>query len=119
MTTMATPFTKWKNGLLVGAVVATLEGMLIWLTDPKTTFWVFIQSISFWLFCGLVIHMTETGLPAILNGILLTVLLNIPWYISLSVVAGNPGYLIPLVIASILFGMLIGWMSQRLKSRQS
>jgi hypothetical protein len=116
---MTTLFTKWRNGFLVGTVVAALEGILIWATDPRTTLWVFFQSISFWLFCGLVIYMTETGLPAILNGILLTLLLNIPWYISLSIGAGNPGHLIPLVIASIIFGTIIGLMSQRLRSRQN
>jgi hypothetical protein len=116
---MTTHFTKWKNGLLVGAVVATLEGILIWAADPSITPWVFVQSISFWLFCGLVVYMTETGLPAILNSILLTVLLNIPWYISLSIVAGNPGYLAPLVVASVIFGTIIGLMSKRLKTSQS
>jgi hypothetical protein len=116
---MTTQFTKWKNGLLVGAVVAILEGILIWTADPSTTPWIFIQSISFWLFCGLVVYMTETGLPAILNSILLTVLLNIPWYISLSIVAGNPGHFVPLVTASIIFGTMIGLMSKRLKSRQN
>lgn len=111
---MTMPFTKWKNGFLVGAVAATLEAILLLMADSSTSPWVFIQSISFWLFCGLVIYMAETGLPTILNGILLTLLLNIPWYISLSIAAGNPGRLIPLVIASLLFGTIIGWMSQRL-----
>jgi hypothetical protein len=116
---MTTQLTKWKNGILVGAVVAMLEGILIWAADPSITPWLFIQSISFWLFCGLVVYMTETGLPAILNGILLTVVLNIPWYISLSISVGNPGYLIPLVVASIIFGTIIGLMTKRLKSRQN
>jgi len=31
---MTTHFTKWKNGLLVGAFVATLEGIMIWAADP-------------------------------------------------------------------------------------
>jgi hypothetical protein len=116
---MTASFTKWRNGLLVGAVAASLEGILLWATAPGTPFWVFIQSISFWLFCGLVIYMTETGLPAILNSILLTLLLNIPWYISLAIVPGTPTLLIPLVIASLIFGTIIGGMSQRLRSRQS
>ncbi|RPI94229.1 MAG: hypothetical protein EHM40_07260 [Chloroflexi bacterium] len=116
---MTSLFIKWKNGFLTGAVVAALEGILIWVADPSLTLWVFVQSVSFWLFCGLVIYMTETGLPAILNGILLTVLLNIPWYISLSIAAGKPGNLIPLVIASILFCTLIGLMSQKLRSRHN
>jgi hypothetical protein len=117
MTNLTTPFTRWKNGFLVGAVVAALEGALLWTADPGATFWVLVQGISFWLFCGLVIYLTETGLPDILNGILLTVLLNIPWYIALSVTSGKPGNLIPLLIASLFFGALIGWMSQRLKRK--
>src|SRR5687768_9970317 len=116
---MTTPFTKWKNALLVGAVVATLEGILLWAADPGTPPWIFIQSISFWLFCGLVVCITETGLPTILNAILLTVLLNIPWYISLSMVAEKPDHLVPLVAASIIFGTLIGLLSKSLKSRQN
>jgi hypothetical protein len=58
---MTTQRTKWKSGLLVGAVVAMLEGILIWAEDPNIKPWVLIQSISFWLFCGLVVYMTETG----------------------------------------------------------
>lgn len=116
---MRTPFSKWKYGFLVGAVVAALEGVLIRVAEPGIPFWVFVQSVSFWLFCGLVIHMTETGLPTILNGILLTLLLNIPWYISLSIVPGKPDTLMHLVTASLIFGMLIGLMSQRLRSKQN
>jgi hypothetical protein len=112
---MATPFTKWKNGLLVGFLAATLEGLLLWLTAPNISTWVFLQSVSFWLFCGLVVYMAETGLPALPNSILLTVLLNIPWYIALSIVNGKPELLIPLVIASLVFGLIIGLASKTLK----
>ena len=112
---MTTQFTKWKNGLLIGFIVATLEGLLLWLNDPNISTWVFLQSISFWLFCGLVVYMAETGLPTLLNSILLTVLLNIPWYIALSIGNRKPELLIPLVIASLIFGTVIGWASKKLK----
>jgi hypothetical protein len=112
---MTTQFTKWKNGLLVGLIVAALEGLLLWLTDSNLSPWVFLQSISFWLFCGLVVYMAETGLPTLLNSILLTVLLNIPWYIALSIGNGRPELLIPLVIASLIFGTVIGLASKKLK----
>jgi hypothetical protein len=112
---MTVPFTKWKNGLLVGFIVATLEGLLLWLTDSNISTWVFLQSISFWLFCGLVVYMAETGLPTLLNSILLTVLLNIPWYIALSIGTGKSELLIPLVIASLIFGTVIGLASKKLK----
>ncbi len=112
-------FTKWKNGLLVGVIVATLEGLLIWAADPNTQPWVLVQSISFWLFCGLVVYMTETGLPTVINGIVLTILLNIPWYIALSIVGGKPNHLIPLVVASLIFGVIIGFASGKLKQKQA
>ena len=112
---MTIQFTKWKNGLLVGLIVAALEGLLLWLTDSNLSPWVFLQSISFWLFCGLVVYMAETGLPTLLNSILLTVLLNIPWYIALSVGNGRPELLIPLIIASLIFGTVIGLASKKLK----
>lgn len=112
---MTIQFTKWKNGLLVGFIAAALEGLLLWVTDPNISTWVFLQSISFWLFCGLVVYMAETGLPTLLNSILLTVLLNIPWYIALSIGDGKPELLIPLVVASLIFGTVIGLVSKKLK----
>ena len=112
---MSVQFTKWKNGLLVGGVAAILEGVLRRLTDPNISIWVFVQSVSFWLFCGLVVYMAETGLAALPQGVLLTVLLNIPWYIALSVGDGKPELLIPLVVASVIFGTVIGLVSRKLK----
>jgi hypothetical protein len=112
---MSNPLIKWRNGLLVGAVVAILEGLLLWLTDPSISIWVFLQSVSFWLFCGLVVYIAETGLPVLPSSILLTILLNIPWYIALSIGDGQPELLIPLVVASLIFGTVIGLASKKLK----
>jgi len=106
---------KWKYGLLVGTVVAILEGLLLWLADPNISIWLFIQSVSFWLFCGLVVYMAETGLPVLPGSIFLTILLNIPWYINLSIGDEKPELLIPLVVASLLFGTVIGLTSKKLK----
>lgn len=112
---MSKPLIKWRNGLLVGAVVAILEGLLLWLTDPSISLWLFIQGVSFWLFCGLVVYVAETGLPVLPSSILLTMLLNIPWYIALSIGTEKPELLFPLVVASLIFGIVIGLLSKRLK----
>lgn len=112
---MSQQLTKWKNGLLVGVIVATLEGFLLWLTDPNISLWLFMQGVSFWLFCGLIVYMAETGLPVLPGSIFLTMLLNIPWSLALSVGDGRPELLIPLVIASLIFGVIIGLASKTLK----
>jgi hypothetical protein len=112
---MSKQLMKWRNGLLVGVVVASLEGSLLWLTDPGISIWLFIQSVSFWLFCGLIVYIAETGMPVLPGSILLTVLLNIPWYIALSVGDGKPELLIPLIVASLIFGTVIGLVSKKLK----
>ena len=112
---MTTQFTRWKNGLFVGSIAAALEGLLLGLSDPNISTWVFLQSISFWLFCGLVVYLAETGLPILPGSILLTILLNIPWYIALSIGERKPELLIPLVVASLIFGTVIGLVSKTLK----
>jgi hypothetical protein len=112
---MAKQLMKWKHGLLVGTIVAVLEGVLLRLTDPNISMWLFIQGVSFWLVCGLVVYIAETGLPVLAGSILLTILLNIPWYIALSIGDGKPELLLPLVVASLIFGMVIGWASKKLK----
>jgi hypothetical protein len=112
---MTTQFTRWKNGLFVGSIAAVLEGLLLGLSDPNISTWDFLQSISFWLFCGFVVYLAETGLPVLPGSILLTILLNIPWYIALSIGDGKPGLLIPLVVASLIFGTVIGLVSKKLK----
>ena len=112
---MSEQLMKWKNGLLVGAVAAVLEAVLLRLTDSNISMWLFIQSVSFWLFCGLVVYIADTGLPVLPGSILLTVLLNIPWYIALSIGGGKPELLLPLVAASLILGTVIGVASKRLK----
>ena len=112
---MTTLLTRWKNGLFVGSIAAVLEGLLLGLSDPNISTWDFLQSISFWLFCGLVVYLAETGLPILPGSILLTILLNIPWYIALSIGDGKPGLLIPLVVASLIFGTVMGLVSKKLR----
>lgn len=109
----------WRNAFLVGVVCAILEALLILVADPGTDRWVFIQSISFWLGCGMVVYMADSGIPPIPHGVTLTVLLNIPWYIALSIVPGNLTLLPPLVIASIIFGIVIGLLKKKLRGSHS
>ena len=106
---------KIKNAVLTGLVPAILEGLLIYFADPNATQWIFIQSILFWFSCGFVVYLINLGSNKIISSILLTVFLNLPWYISLSISIGKYEHLAPLVISSLIMGLIIGLTSKKLK----
>jgi hypothetical protein len=106
--------TLWKNAVIVGSICAAAEAALILLADPGTDRWVLVQSLLFWFGGGLAVFMADSGLGPLLHGVVLTVLLNTPWYIALSIAPGKWAHLPPLVIASVLFGCLIGYLKKKL-----
>jgi hypothetical protein len=108
---------KIKNAIIVGLIPAILEGLLIHFADPTTGNWVLIHSILFWFSCGFVVYLIDVGINKIISCILLTVFLNIPWYISLSIANGKIEHLVPLIISSIVMGLLIGLVSAKLNKK--
>ncbi|MCG6168583.1 hypothetical protein LFX25_12180 [Leptospira sp. FAT2] len=107
-----------RNAATVGSVAAVLEGFLIFFADPNASRWILIQSMLFWFSCGLIVSVAEIGLPKFLSSVLLTELLNLPWFIALVVIPGNYGHLIPLIVASLIFGTVIGGLNLLLKTPQ-
>jgi membrane protein implicated in regulation of membrane protease activity len=105
---------KNKNAFIVGMIPAILEGLLIHFADPTASNWILIQSILFWFSCGFVVYLIDFGINKIISCILLTVLLNLPWYISLSIGSGKIEHLVPLIVSSIVMGLIIGLVSKRL-----
>lgn len=105
----------WRNAILIGLLCALLEALLLLGTDPGIDRWVLTQSLLFWFGCGLVVYMADSGLPALLHGVLLTLLLSLPWYIVLVIAPGKLTLLPPLVIAGIVFGLLIGFLRKKLR----
>jgi hypothetical protein len=103
---------KIRNACLVGIVPAILEGLLVYFADPTVSIWVLVQSILFWFGCGFVVYLIDIFPNKILGSILATVLLNLPWYIALTIVANKPNHLIPLIIASLIMGTIIGMVSR-------
>lgn len=105
----------WRNAFLVGVLCAALEALLVWGTDPGVDRWLLAQGVLFWLGAGMMVYMADSGLPPILHGISLTILLNLPWYIALAIAPGQWTLLPPLIIASVIFGCLIGWLRSKLQ----
>lgn len=105
-----------RNAAIVGFVAAALEGILIGIADPNAGVLILIQSMLFWFSCGAVVSVAEIGIPKFIVSILLTELLNLPWYIALVVIPGNYGHLVPLILASLVLGSVIGWLNVALKT---
>jgi len=102
---------KLINALFVGLVPAIIEGILIYSVEPNTNTWILVQAVTAWFSFGFVVYLINKGNRIILNAILLTLLLNLPWYIAETVVKNTPQHFLPLVIASIVMGAIIGFIS--------
>ncbi len=107
---------RLRNAFLIGTIVAILEGLLVFSADPTASMWTLIQGMLFWFSCGFVVTLAEIGFSKMFSSILLTELLNLPWYIDLVVIPNHYSHLIPLIIASLVFGGMIGFLNQILKT---
>ena len=108
---------KIRNACLAGTVPAILEGLLLYFAEPTINNWVLVQSVLFWFSVGFLAYLVEISANKILSSLLVTVLLNLPWYIALTVVANQPDHLIPLIVASLVMGTIIGFVSMALNKK--
>lgn len=99
---------KIRNAAIVGFLPFVLEGILIYSVEPNTDIWLLLQAVLAWFSFGFVVYLIDKGNKVVLNSIWLTILLNIPWYIAESVVKNKLEHLAPLIIASIVMGVVIG-----------
>lgn len=108
---------KLLNAFFVGLVPAIIEGILIYSVEPKTNIWILVQAVTAWFSFGFVVYLINKGNKIILNAILFTLLLNLPWFIAETVVKNTPQHFIPLVIASIVMGAIIGFVSLQVNKK--
>jgi hypothetical protein len=97
------------QAILIGIVLGLLELALLASSRQKLGFWIYTQSIVFWFTCGFMIGIVDSPLPAYVTGAMIAVFLNLPWYINLSIVPKQYGHLAPLVVASIILGIIGGF----------
>lgn len=110
---------RLRNASIVGIVPAILEAILIYAVDPVVNPWIVIQACLFWFSCGFIISLLNMEIPFILKGIVFSVFMCLPWYIAESVISKKPEHFAPLIIASIIQGVIIGYLDKRLKMRTS
>ncbi len=108
---------KITQAFITGTIPAVLEGLLIHFVDPQAGNWLLLQSVLFWFSCGFVVNLAAPDKKRVLVSVLLTLLLNIPWYIALTVIAHKPEHLLPLIVSSLVMGFIIGFVSNYLSKR--
>lgn len=109
VTTMPVTKKMWAWGLGAGAIAATVDISLILAVEPTISRWALLEVALFWFPAGWFVVSTSSGLRRYAHGILITMLLSSPWYIVESFAKGKPEHLPPLVLMSIVFGVLFGW----------
>lgn len=107
---------KVRNAIIIGLVMAGLEGTLIKVADPTTSALILLQSMLFWFSCGLVVSFSNTGLPKWIASILLTEILTAPWLIVLVIIPQQYSHLVPMLVVNTLFGAIIGGLNKLLKT---
>lgn len=108
---------RFINSIIIGVVLAILEGLLITIGDPEASLLVLIQSIIFWFSVGVIVYISNTGLAIYLHSIFITLFLNIPWYINLTVIPNELEHLPPMIIVSVVFGLIAGFLTKKLNRR--
>jgi hypothetical protein len=97
-------------GLLVGVIAGILDVIpmilqkLSWVAD--------ISAFSMWIIIGLLIATNNLKLPAIIKGILISILVLIPCAIIIG--SKDPTSLIPITIMTIVLGSISGIITNKL-----
>jgi len=106
---------KSLNSIIVGVILGTLESLLITFGDPSASWLVLLQSIIFWFSVGVIVYISETELSQYLHSVFIVLFLNIPWYINLTIIPNKLEHLVPMIIVSVVFGLIAGFVTKKLK----
>lgn len=104
----------WKNAFLIGLILSIIEGSIIYIADSQTPALIFLQSMLFWFFCGAIVYLSNSGFSVVFHSVLWTFFLNIPWFINLAIITENYALLPPLIISSLILGLITGLLSRKL-----
>lgn len=113
MSNVSRPTDVWRFGLMVGFIAGALDAAIIILAEPTASAWGIAQAVIAWTLTGWVVTATDSGLRPFAHGLVVTVLLNVPWYIQFTILPGQWSLLPPLVVMSLLFGAGFGWAKKR------
>lgn len=105
--------TDFRNAVVIGLVCAFLETVLLMSFEPNWNAMLILQSDLFWFGCGVTVYYLRFKHSHILISILFTILLMLPWLVLFSIAPKKYDHIIPLLVASIIMGTIIGLLKRR------
>lgn len=96
------------RGVVAGVVAGVVDVVLITVADASAGVWVMMQSLLFWSVAGWLVVVSPSRFTPVLHGVVVTVLLNLPWYLALGPGSGHWEHVAPLVGMSVVFGLGFG-----------
>ena len=110
---------RWKYAVAAGALCAAVELALLLAAEPGVSVWLLVQSALAWFACGVVVMLSESGLPPVGHAVAMTLLINAGWFIAESFAKGKPSHFLPMVLASAVLGAFIGLLRKKANNRRS
>lgn len=105
------------TGLLFGFIAGVLDCLVFYASGFPITAVEMVGALSFWPVVGLVIFTSNIPLPAILRGVLLAVVMSLPWAVDF-IFKNQLELILPLFIVAIIWGALLGLSQQRQAQRR-
>lgn len=109
---------KYILASFTGLVPAILEAILLVSVEPDLNGWILFQSVLFWFTCGFVVFLLNFQSKILLRSLFYTVVICSPWYIAESFSKNQPDHFIPIMIASLVMGLVIGFLIKLLNPAQ-
>jgi hypothetical protein len=106
-------------GLGAGVIAGALDVSLVYFVEPSSTFWLLAQVFIAWVTIGWAVIATESGLPPVLHCIVVTIFLSLPWYIAEAILPGQWSHLPPLLIQSVVNGLIFAAVKKRMTKQIS
>lgn len=103
-------------GALMGLVAGVFDCALFYVMGQPITLFDVGTAVTFWTGVGVVISTVEIGMPPVVKGVGLAVLLNIPWAINFSGM-GMVELLIPMIPLALIYGAAMGFLSGKFAIR--
>jgi len=103
----------WLFGSAAGLLAALVDAAMILGFDPSVRWWVVVEAVLFWAFAGWVVVASESGLGRFAHGVVVTMLLSLPWYLQDVAASRRFDHLPPLLIQGVIFGLGFGWVRSR------
>ncbi len=108
---------KSLTGAVLGATIGVIDCVLFLALGETVTTAMAIGAIAFWTTVGWAVHLADTNIRGAAKGAAISLFMNVPWIVEFALVQQQPGFAVPMIAISVVFGAVLGILSNRLGSR--